>query len=460
VNGSGADLDLDLLGRLASEGVVDTVVVCFADLHGRLVGKRATADHFLEHVAGGEGMHACDYLLAVDLDMTPLPGYRLLGWEHGYGDYRAVPDVSTLRRIPWLERTALVLCDLKTESGETVEIAPRRILQRQLECGARKGLAVEAGSELEFYLFRDSFESLADTDYRAPVPQSTFIEDYHVLQTSRDEDLLRQIRSGMAGARIPVETSKGECGRGQQEVNLRHAPALEMADRHVVYKNGVKEIAALNGKAVTFMAKYSADDSGSSCHLHTSLRSIDGRHWVMWDAKAQDHLSTTFRHYLGGMVATAREMALLMAPTVNSYKRFRPNSWAPTAIAWGHDNRTCGFRVVGERDSFRVECRIPGADANPYLALAALIAGGLWGIEKQIDPPSAFSGNAYSAAELARVPTSLHEAIDAFEGSAVARSAFGDHVVDHIVNTARQEQQIFETQVVTDWELRRYFERI
>jgi glutamine synthetase len=328
-----ADLDLAILQRAVAAGEVDTVVVCFADLHGRLVGKRATATHFLEHMLDGEGMHACNYLLAVDLDMTPLPGYQTLSWDQGYGDYLAVPDLTTLRRIPWLLGTALVLCDLRTQDGVAVEIAPRRILARQLGRAAALGITVVAGSELEFFLFRDTFEELAAGGYRAPTPQSSFNEDYNILQTSRDEGLIRQIRAGMDGARIPVECSKGEGARGQQEINLRHAPALEMADRHAVYKNGVKEIAALNGRSVTFMAKYAADDAGSGCHLHLSLTGAGGES-LMWDESAPDHLSTTFRHWLGGLMGAARELSLLVAPNVNSYKRYRPDSWAPTAIAW------------------------------------------------------------------------------------------------------------------------------
>jgi glutamine synthetase len=455
-----APLDLEDLRRLVDSGDVDTVLVVFPDLHGRLVGKRVVGSYFLEDVLGHEGMHDCNYLLASDLDMTPLPGYRNYSWERGYGDVSAVPDLETLRLVPWLEATAMVLCDVRSEAGEPIEEAPRRILQRQLERARAHGLTLKAGTELEFFLFRDTYEAIAESGYRALVPHSTFVEDYHILQTSRDEYLIRQIRNGMERAGVPVEFSKGECGRGQHEINLRYAPALEMADRHVVYKNGCKEIAALNGRAITFMAKYTMDDSGSSCHVHSSLWDPDGGRSLMHDAAGEHGMSELFRHYLGGLMATARELSLLVAPNVNSYKRFRPGSWAPTAIAWALDNRTCGFRVVGERGSLRIEDRIPGADANPYLVLAATLAGGLWGIENKVEPPPQFEGNGYTAEHLPRVPSSLHEAVEAFAASTVARQAFGDDVHQHLLNTASQELAIFDNQVVTDWELRRYFERI
>ena len=455
-----ATLDLATLERLVHDGEVDTVLVAFPDLLGRLVGKRVVAEYFLRDVLGPEGIHACDYLLTVDLDMTPQPGYAFASWDTGYGDMRAVPDLATLRRIPWLERTALVLCDLETEAGAPVEVAPRTILRRQLERAAARGLRVRAGTELEFYLFRDSYEEAFDRGYRGMTPHSRFVQDYHILQTSREEYLVQEIRAAMEAARVPVEFSKGECGRGQHEINLRYADALEMADRHTVYKNGVKEIAARHGRAVSFMAKWTAADSGSSCHVHSSLWDASTDRSLMWDDHAPDHLSPTFRHYLGGLLSTARELSVMVAPNVNSYKRYRPGSWAPTAIAWARDNRTCGFRVVGARGSYRVEDRIPGADANPYLALAATIAGGLHGIAGQVEPPPMFRGNGYVAGDLPRVPSSLHEAIPAFASSRVAREAFGDAVVEHLLNAAVQEQATFDTQVVTDWELQRYFERI
>jgi glutamine synthetase len=362
--------------------------------------------------------------------------------------------------LPWLERTALVLCDLvDKETGEPVEVSPRRILQRQVECAAAAGYTVKCGSELEFYLFKESYDEAAAKGYTGLTPHSTVIEDYHILQTTKDEYLIRQIRNGMGAAGVPVEFSKGEAGRGQHEINLRYADALEMADRHVVYKNGAKEIAALNGRSISFMAKYSMEDTGNSCHLHSSLWSADDDKPLDWDQDAPDHCSDVFRHFLGGLVQASRELSYLYAPYVNSYKRYQPGSWAPTAIVWGHDNRTCGLRLVGQGPSLRVESRIPGADCNPYLALAATIAAGLHGIEHQLDPGPEFRGNAYEARDVARVPATLVEAIGEFECSELAAKAFGEDVYYHLLNTARQEWARFNA-VVTDWERRRNFELI
>ena len=450
------------IASLIGQGDIDTVLLAFPDQQGRLVGKRLTGDYFVNDILEGEGaVHACNYLLAVDVEMEPLPGYAYANWDTGYGDVKAIPDMSTLRLIPWLEKTALVICDVfDEETGEPVEVSPRRILQRQLQRAAARGLTVKTGSELEFYLFRDSYDEAAARRYQGLQPHSPWIQDYHILQTTKDEYLIRQIRNGMDGAGVPVEFSKGEFGRGQHEINLRYADALEMADRHVIYKNGTKEIAALNGRAITFMAKYSMAEAGSSFHLHSSLWNHTGTTSLMWDDGGPHHMSQTFRHYLGGLMDTAYELSWMFAPFVNSYKRYQAGSWAPTAIAWGHDNRTCGFRIVGEHEGFRVESRIPGADGNPYLAFAATLAAGLHGLENEIEPPQMFKGNAYEATEIRRVPSSLHEAAAAFEGSEVARSAFGDAVFEHLLNTARQEQRIFDNETVTDWELVRYFERI
>jgi glutamine synthetase len=369
--------------------------------------------------------------------------------------------MSTLRMIPWLEKTALVICDVfDEETGEPVEVAPRQILKRQIERATSAGYKVMTGSELEFYLFKDSFDEAAAKRYQDLQPHSSYIMDYHILQTTKDEYIIRKIRNDMDAAGVPVEFSKGEFGRGQQEINLRFADALEMADRHVIYKNGVKEIAALSGRAITFMAKWSMAEAGSSFHLHSSVWDEDGKDSLMWKGDGHHHMSDTFHYYLGGLMDTAHEMAWMFAPSVNSYKRYQLGSWAPTAIVWGHDNRTCGFRIVGEHKSFRVESRIPGADANPYYAFAATIAGGLHGIENKVEPPEMFKGNAYEAKDVPRVPSSLHEAIDALERSEVARKAFGDLAFEHLLNTARQEQVMFDNNVVTDWELQRYFERI
>jgi len=455
------NVDVQTLEGMIHSGEIDTVVCVFPDMQGRFMGKRVTGHYFLDDVLGVEGMHACLYLVTVDMEMEPLPGYKYANWETGYGDFKMAPDLATLRVIPWLDKTALVICDVLSEEGdEPVEVTPRQILRRQIERAEAKGYRFMAASELEFYLFKDSFDDLRARSYQEPNPHSLYIQDYHILQTTKDEWIIRQIRNGMDEAGVPVEFSKGEFGAGQNEINFRYADVLEVADRHSIYKNGAKEIAALNGVSLTFMAKYKMEEAGSSCHLHSSLWNQDGSKSLMWDDSDPDHLSETFRHYLGGLMSTTREMAWMFAPSVNSYKRYQAESWAPTAIALGKDNRTCGYRLVGEHESFRIESRIPGADANPYLAFAATLAGGLHGLENKIEAPSVFEGNAYEATDIERVPTSLHEAIDAFEASEVAREAFGDLVFGHLLNTAVQEQKIFDNNVVTDWELMRYFERI
>jgi glutamine synthetase len=394
------------------------------------------------------------------MEMEPLPGYQYASWETGYGDFRMIPDVSTLRLCPWLEKTAMVICDIADEeTGEPVEVAPRQILKRQIERAQALGYTIKAGSELEFYLFKDSFDAIADSGYRGLRPSSTYIMDYHMLQTTKDEWIIRQIRNNMVAAGIPVEFSKGEFGKGQHEINITYSDALRTADYHSFYKHGVKEICAMNGVAATFMAKWTMAEAGSSCHMHSSVWDAEGDRSLMWDDTAPHHLSETFRYYLGGLMSTAREMAWMYAPFVNSYKRYQLGSWAPTAIVWSRDNRTCGFRTVGEHQGLRVESRIPGADANPYLGYAATIAGGLHGIENKVDCPDMFVGNAYEAKDVPRVPSSLHEAIDAFSNSTVAREAFGDFVFEHLLNTAVQEQSIFDNLCVTDWEMQRYFER-
>jgi glutamine synthetase len=451
----------DEIRAAVADGSIDTVLVVFPDLQGRLMGKRVVGDYFVEEVLRPDGaLEACNYLLALDVDMTPLPGYHYANWEQGYGDFRMLPDLTTLRRIPWIERTALVMCDLvDEETGDPVEVSPRQILKRQIERAASKGYLVNIGAELEFFLFLDSYEEAADKGYANLFPHSNVIEDYHILQTTRDEYLIREIRNAMNDAGIVVEFSKGEAGKGQHEINLRYADALTMADRHAIYKNGAKEIAALAGRSITFMAKYSMDEVGSSCHLHSSVWTADGTRSLMWDADAPDHMSDTMRGWLGGIIATGSEFAWLFAPYVNSYKRYQPESWAPTALAWGRDNRTCGYRLVGHGSAFRMESRVPGADVNPYLAYAATIAAGLHGIEQGIEPGAAFAGNAYADESLARVPHTLVDAIAALESSAAARAAFGDEVHHHLVNTARQEWNSFN-RVVTDWERRRNFEQI
>jgi glutamine synthetase len=452
-------LDIEALDRQITEGEVETILVAFTDLQGRLLGKRVTGHFFQDHVLG-DGIEACDYLLAIDVDMTPLPGYDFASWDKGYGDFVCRPDLSTLRTIPWLEKTALVLCDLfDAQSGEPVSVSPRQILQRQVQAAAAKGYTIKCASELEFFLFRESYEDAARKGYADLDFHSSFIEDYHILQTTRDEYVIGAIRNGIDRAGIPVEFSKGEASRGQHEINLEYAEVLEMADRHVIYKNGAKEIAGLLGRSITFMAKYDMNEGGSSCHVHSSVWDESGETPLMHDADGPEQMSSVFRGWLGGQLAHARSLSWLSAPTVNSYKRYQPESWAPTAIAWGRDNRTCGFRVVGHSGAgYRVENRIPGADCNPYLAFAATIAAGLHGIEHDLDPGPVFEGNAYEAPDVERVPWHIVDAIDELERSDVAAKAFGSEVHHHLVNTAKQEWAAFG-QVVTDWERRRCFEQ-
>jgi len=437
------------LDELHADAALDTVVMAFTDMQGRLLGKRLHRDFFLDQIEHGHGTEGCNYLLAVDMEMDPVPGYEIASWERGYGDFALVPDLSTLRRIPWLEATALVLCDVQWADGSPVRPSPRQVLRAQVERAASLGFSVMVGSELEFYLLRESYEEAHAAHYRELTPSVPYILDYHVLATSFDEPLLRQIRNGMNGAGIRVESSKGEAWPGQHEVNFRYADALTTADNHSVYKNGAKEIAHLNGCSITFMAKPDHTWIGSSCHIHSSL----------WrdDEPAFAGESDVFRSYLAGQIACGRELALFFAPNVNSYKRFAAGSWAPTTLAWGRDNRTCGFRVVGSGGGLRVETRIPGGDVNPYLAFSALIAAGLWGVERGLELPPALEGNAYeSGAD--RFPSTLREAIAALEGGAIARAAFGDDVVDHYLNYARTEQTLFD-RVVTCYERERFFER-
>jgi glutamine synthetase len=454
VAGHLAFTDLETMIRA---GDVDTVLSVFPDVQGRLMGKRVVGRYFLDHVAG-DGLHACMYLLTVDIDMEPLPGFRLTSWEKGYGDMQMVPDMGTLRLIPWLPNTALVFCDLYTEEGEPIEEAPRWVLRRQVERAAAAGYTVNMGSELELYLFKESYEEARTKHYQGLTPVSGYLEDYHILQTSREEPLIRALRNGMEGAGVPVEFSKGEWGKGQEEINLRYAGALEMADRHTLYKHGAKEIAHLRGCSLTFMAKYDVGAAGSSCHVHSSLWDKTGQQ-PLFPGKGPRVGTPLFQHWLTGQLALARDFTYFYAPTVNSYKRYQAASFAPTRVVAGWDNRTCGFRVCGSGAGLRVENRIPGADANAYLAFAATIAAGLYGIEHQRTPPPLYEGDAYADASLPQVPVTLRQAIAAFEQSEVARQAFGERVVEHYLHTARLEQEAFD-RAVTDWELRRNFERI
>ena len=452
-------LDLKQLEQLIRRGEIDTVLTVFPDGVGRLMGKRVVGGYFLDHVAG-EGAHACIYLFTVDMEMEPLPGFKLTSWERGYGDMKLVPDLGTLRVIPWLPKTALVFCDVSTEEGEPIEEAPRWILKRQIERAAALGYVVKTAAELELYIFKESFEEARAKRYHALTPVAGYLEDYHILQTTKEEPLVRAIRNGMEAADVPVETSKGEWGRGQEEINLRYAEALEMADRTALYKHGCKEIAHLQGCALTFMAKYDMGAAGSSFHVHSSLWDRQGKK-PLFAVAGHGHRTGTplFGQWLAGQLAMAREFAYFYAPTVNAYKRYQAGSFAPTRIVPGWDNRTCGFRLCGEGSGFRVENRIPGADANPYLAFAATIAAGLHGIASKLKAPKLYDGNAYEDATLPQVPKTLREAIAELERSKVARAAFGERVVEHYLHTARLEQQAFD-QAVTDWELVRYFERI
>jgi glutamine synthetase len=450
--------DLESLRQNIADGSIDTVVLAFPDLQGRPVGKRVTGPFFLEHVQA-HGIEACDYLLAVDVDMEPLPGYEFTNWDSGYGDVAALPDYATTMVLPWLEGTAIVLCDVQDLSGAPIEVSPRRILRRQIERAAERGLRVRCATELEFYLFRDTFEEASNKRWNGLVPHTSTIEDYQLLQTSREEYVLRRIRNEMVAAGIPVEFSKGEAGRGQHEVNVTYAEPLLTADRHLVFKNGVKEIASQEGRAATFMAKWSMDEVGSSCHLHTSLWGLEDDAPLMGDADAPGQLSATGRHFVAGQIHAARQLAWCFAPYVNSYKRYVPGSWAPTAAVWGEDNRTCGFRVIGHGASRRVESRVPGGDVNPYIALAAAIAAGLYGIDHALELGEPFVGNAYVAEDVPRIPSTLAEALAELEHSEVAEEAFGHDVHQHFTNTARQEW-LAANRVVTDWELARNFERI
>ena len=451
-------LTVDALRTAVADGAIDTVIAAMVDMQGRLVGKRVTGRFFVDEVAQ-DGVHACSYLLACDVEMEPLPGYQLTSWATGYHDVWLRPDLGTLRRLPWLEATALVLCDVCDEDGEPVPESPRQILHRQVERAREHGFASMVASELEFYLFRDTYEQAREKHYHDLDVYGQYSEDYHILQGTKEEWLVRQIRNGLEGAGVPVEFSKGEWGPGQHEINLRYTTPVEMADRHTLYKHAAKEIAALNHVALTFMAKWRADGAGSSFHLHSSLWDRDAQRNLFWEEGATPlGMSAVFRHYLGGQLAGARQLAYLFAPYINSYKRYVAGTFAPILAVWSHDNRTCGFRVVGEGQSLRVENRIPGADANPYLAIAATIASGLWGVERNLEPPAMFEGDAYKAEGLPRVPATLREATDELERSEIARWAFGDRVVEHYLHTARLEQQVFD-RAVTCWELGRNFER-
>jgi glutamine synthetase len=442
-------MTLEELRSAADEGTIDTVLLCIADMEGRLQGKRFTARHFLDTVVEHDA-EACNYLLAVDVDMNTVEGYQMSGWSLGYGDFVLKPDQSTLRLIPWHEGTALLMADLAWENGSDVVASPRQILRRQLARLAEHGWIAMAGTELEFIVFRDSYEEAWNKAYRDLEPANQYNVDYSMLGTARVEPLIRRIRNSMMGAGMRVENSKGECNFGQHEINFRWDEALATADNHAIYKTGAKEIAAQEGMSITYMAKLD-EREGNSCHIHCSLAHEGGG-----NVFAEDR--TTFERFLAGQLACLRELTLFFAPHVNSYKRFVPGSFAPTAVAWGKDNRTCSMRVVGHGEGLRAENRLPGADVNPYLALAATIAAGLHGIENELDLEPAFEGNAYES-DKPHVPHTLYGARDLFADSEIARDAFGQEVVDHYLNRARIELEALET-AVTDWEKFRGFERL
>jgi len=443
-------MTLEELKADIAAGRLDTVLLALTDMQGRLQGKRLTAPFFLDSVLG-HGAEACNYLLAVDVDMNTVDGYAMSGWNLGYGDFELKPDLDTLARTSWLDGTAMCLADVHWGDGSPVVASPRQILRAQLERLAERGWAAYAGTELEFIVFTDSYEQAWDAAYRGLTPANRYNVDYSLLGTARVEPLVRRIRNAMMDAGMVVEDSKGECNYGQHEINFLFANALKAADQHVVYKNAAKEIAAQEGMAITYMAKYD-EREGNSCHIHLSLRGADGS--IVFDA--QEGL---FDRFLAGMLAGLRDLTLFLAPNINSYKRYAALSFAPTTVAWGNDNRTCALRVVGHGPGRRIECRVAGADVNPYLAISALIAAGLHGVNSELELEPALEGNAYDATERPQVPSTLRDARDLFAASAIARDAFGQEVVDHYLNNARVELEAYDA-AVTDWERFRGFERL
>ncbi|MEN9572312.1 MAG: hypothetical protein RL514_167 [Verrucomicrobiota bacterium] len=455
-------MKLAQLKAQVKSGLIDTILVAFPDPFGRLVGKRFRADFFLDSVVK-HGTHGCSYLLTVNVDMDPLDGFKVANWATGFGDFGFRPDLDTLRVLPWQPGAAMVLCDFVRESGELVAEAPRSVLRRQLGLLAKQGQTCLCASELEFYLFNQTYHAAHASGYRDLQASSDYRIDYHLMQPTRDEPLMRAIRNGMCAARVPVESSKGEWSCGQHEINFTCAAPLPMADMHSIFKQGVREIAEQHGKAVTFMAKCAPSEAGSSCHIHMSLWKGGENLFAASQSPIANRQSPIgsklFRQFLGGLLKYSPELCLFFGPTINSYKRYQPGSWAPTRMAWAVDNRTTGFRVVGHGSSFRIENRMPGADANPYLAFAAMLAAGQAGVREGLDCGDAYLGNAYVDEKLARLPSSLRDATDLFEKSELARTAFGDGVVDFYTHHARLEHEAFSN-AVTDWEKQRYFEQI
>ncbi|MDT7920496.1 MAG: glutamine synthetase family protein [Meiothermus sp.] len=451
--------NLSWLAQKVNTGEIDTVLVGFPDHYGRLMGKRFEAEYFLEEVAQ-HGTHGCDYLLTTDMEMEPVQGYRFANWELGYGDFHLVPDLATLRPASWLEKSAIVLCDLEDErSHSLIEVAPRTMLKRQLERARALGYTVMAASELEYYLYRVSYRQAQQQGYAGLEPAGYYLEDYHLLQGTREEPFTRAVRQHLKASGIPVENSKGEWGLGQHEVNVRYTEALEMADRHVLFKQCLKEVAETMGLSVTFMAKPHHGQAGSSCHIHLSLWKDGQNAFAGEEEYGPVRGSEVFGQFLAGWIAHIPDFMPFYAPTVNSYKRYEDGSWAPTRLAWSYDNRTAGFRVVGRGASLRIECRIGGADLNPYLALTAALASGLDGLEQGLTPPAIFQGDIYQARHLPRVPYTLGEAAEGFASSAFAKSTLGEAAHEHYTHFFRSEWQAYN-RAVTDWERKRYFERI
>lgn len=453
-----AQYTFDALKKDVAEGSIDTVLACMVDMQGRLMGKRFHAQFFVDN--GYTETHSCNYLLATDMEMETVPGYKATSWEKGYGDYALKPDLSTLRRVPWLDGTALVLCDvLDHHTHEDIPHSPRAILKKQVKRLEAMGLKAFMATELEFFLFDQTYDDARASAYRDLQLASGYNEDYHIFQTTKEEDVMRAIRNGLQGAGIPVENTKGEASAGQGEVNVRYADALTMADRHVIIKNACKEIAWQRGKAITFLAKWHYNAAGSSSHIHQSLWSVDGATPLFFDNNGEHGMSDLMKHYMAGLLSHASEITYFLAPYINSYKRFMAGTFAPTKAIWSKDNRTAGYRLCGEgTKGIRVECRVGGSDLNPYLAMAALLAAGIDGIEKKMALEPAFTGDAYGAKDVREIPRTLRSAAVALNGSAMLRHAFGDDVVEHYVRAAEWEQEEYDRRI-TDWEVARGFER-
>lgn len=451
------NLSFDELKDCVASGEIDTVIAAQTDMQGRLVGKRFHARHFVD--SAWQETHSCDYLTATDLEMATVPGYRSASWQKGYGDHVMRPDMSTLRIVPWLEGTALVLCDVLDHHGEDeVPYTPRAVLKKQVARLEAMGFRAMVATELEFYMFRESFDQLRDSGYRDISTISAYNEDYHIFQTTKEEDVMRAIRNGLFGAGVPVENSKGEADAGQEEINVRYSDALDTADNHVITKNAVKEIAYEKGRAITFLAKWSHDHAGSSSHIHQSLWTLDGTP-VFRDPEVKHGMSKPMEHYLAGLLKHASEGTCFLAPFVNSYKRFAADTFAPTRAVWSIDNRTVGYRIAAAAsDAIRIECRVGGSDLNPYLAIASQLAAGIAGMEAGLELETEFTGNAYQSRRARRIPSNLRDAAMALKRSSMLRDAFGDDVVDHYVRAAEWELEDFD-RVVTDYEVNRGFER-